>query len=79
MHVDKHDLVHEFPQYRERIHELKLHNSHFKNLFEKYHSTDLQVKRAEEGTEHLSDAHLETLKRERLHLKDQLFEMLRGN
>ena len=40
MSLEKHDLVHEFPEYREKIHELKMHDAHFKGLFEQYHQVD---------------------------------------
>ncbi len=30
---EKHDLVHELPEYKERIHELKMNNHHFSKLF----------------------------------------------
>lgn len=30
---EKHDLVHELPEYKDRIHELKTSNRHFANLF----------------------------------------------
>lgn len=33
MLVEKHDLVHELPEYKDRIHELKTSNRHFANLF----------------------------------------------
>ena len=30
---EKHDLLHELPEYKERIHELKISNHHFAKLF----------------------------------------------
>ena len=32
MPVEHHDLVHEFPELKDRIHELKLGNAHFRSL-----------------------------------------------
>ena len=32
--IDKHDLHHEFPEYYDRIHELKTNNTHFARLFD---------------------------------------------
>jgi len=75
---EKHDLVHELPEHKERIHELKMSDKHFQKLFDKYHDLDHQVKRIEEGIETPSDEFVETLKKERLNLKDQLFSMIKA-
>lgn len=34
MSVEKHDLLHELPEYREQIHTLKTGNAHFARLFD---------------------------------------------
>lgn len=75
---EKHDLIHELPEHKERIHELKTSNAHFAKLFDKYHDVDHQVKRIEEGIETPSDDFTEELKKERLHLKDELFNMIQS-
>lgn len=77
MTIEKHDLVHEFPEFREKIHELKTSNSHFAKLFAEYHEVDHEVHRIETGIENTSDEYLETRKKARLNLKDQLFLMLK--
>ena len=74
---EKHDLLHEFPEYKDKIHELKLSNEHFAKLFAAYHEIEHEVRRIEEGVETTSDEYLEERKKERLNLKDQLFEMLK--
>ncbi len=76
MSAGKHDLIHEFPEYKERIHQLKTTNAHFARLFEAYHVVDHEVHSIETGAVNTSDAHLESRKLERLHLKDQLYHML---
>lgn len=76
MAPEKHDLVHEFPEHREKIHELKTHNAHFAKLFAEYHEIDHAVHRVESGAEASSDEYLETRKKQRLALKDQLYSML---
>lgn len=73
---EKHDLVHELPEHKERIHELKMSNRHFEKLFTKYHDLDHQVRRIEEGIETPSDDFIEGLKKERLFLKDELLGMI---
>ena len=75
--LEKHDLIHELPEYREQIHELKMNNVHFAKLFERYHETDHEVHRIETGAENTSDDYLETRKKARLHLKDELLAMLK--
>ena len=73
---EKHDLHHEFPEHRERIHELKVGNTHFAKMFEQYHDVNREVRRIEEGVENTSDEYLEDLKKKRLLLKDRLYEMI---
>lgn len=77
MKVEKHDLIHELPEYREQIHTLKTSNAHFSRLFDEYHDVDHEVRRIEEGVENTSDEYLEGRKKVRLQLKDELFQMLR--
>lgn len=77
MSIEKHDLIHELPEYRAQIHELKLNDKYFARLFREYHEVDHDVHRFESGAENCSDFHLEGLKKERLHLKDQLVALLR--
>ena len=73
---EKHDLHHEFPEHHERIHELKVGNTHFAKMFEQYHDINREVRRIEEGVENTSDEYLEDLKKKRLLLKDRLYEMI---
>ncbi len=75
--LEKHDLVHELPEYREEIHELKMNDAHFARLFKEYHEVDHEVHRIESGAESTSDEYLETRKKVRLDLKDRLLEMLK--
>ena len=74
---EKHDLIHEFPEYKDKIHELKTTNEHFAKLFAEYHEIEHEVRRIEEGIETTSDDYLEEQKKKRLYLKNQLFEMLK--
>ena len=77
MSIEKHDLVHELPEYREKIHNLKMNNAHFARFFEQYHQVDHAVHRVESGAEVTSDEYLEGLKKKRLMLKDRLYAMLK--
>ena len=76
MLTEKHDLVHELPEHRDTIHELKMNNHHFARLFEEYHDIDHEVHRIETGVENTSDDYLEGRKKKRLHLKDELYRMI---
>jgi uncharacterized protein YdcH (DUF465 family) len=78
MHNEQHDLSHEFPEYRDRIHSLKLESAHFRKLADEYHELDRQVHRAETDVEPLSDEHVEELKKRRLLLKDELYALLKA-
>ena len=75
---EKHDLIHELPEYRDQIHNLKASNNHFARLFDVYHEVDHEVHRIESGAENTSDDYLEERKKARLNLKDQLFSILKA-
>lgn len=74
---EKHDLAHEFPEFKDRIHELKVSNRHFAKLFVEYDEIDHQVRRTEAEIEVHADDFLEELKKKRLALKDELFRILK--
>ncbi|MFV2032639.1 MAG: YdcH family protein [Gammaproteobacteria bacterium] len=76
---EKHDLVHEFPEYRDAIRHLKSSNLHFARLFDEYHEIDHEVLRIETGIENSSDEYLGERKKKRLYLKDELFRMVRNH
>ncbi|OOZ39454.1 GTP-binding protein [Solemya pervernicosa gill symbiont] len=78
MPVEHHDLVRELPEYRDKIHEMKMGNSHFSRLFDEYHDVDREVRRIEQEIETPSDEYTEELKKKRLFIKDQLFSMLQA-
>ena len=73
-----HPLIEEFPEHKDKIHELKVNNNHFRRLAFEYEGIDKAIVRAEQGIEILGDSYLETLKKERLALKDLLFGMLKA-
>ena len=75
---EQHDLVHELPEHRDTIHNLKMTNNHFARLFDEYHEIDHEVHRIETGVENTSDDYLEERKKTRLHLKDELFRMIQA-
>lgn len=76
MNIAPHDLVHEFPEHADKIHALKTSNAHFQRLQQEYETVNKTVVQIEEGVQVVDDAHLEELKKQRLHLKDQIATML---
>lgn len=77
MPLVNHSLINEFPEMRERIHQMKLSDGHFARLFAEYDTVEHDVHRIESGAEAASDERLEGLKKQRLRLKDALFGMLK--
>jgi len=77
MLTEKHDLVHELPEHRDTIHNLKMADHHFARLFDEYHEVDHEVHRIETGIENTSDDYLEERKKRRLYLKDELYRMIK--
>lgn len=74
--LEYHELAKEFPEFEEKINELKTTNSHFAQLFEEYHLTDREILRIEQAIEPASDVRAEELKKRRHVLKDALYQML---
>jgi len=74
--MEKHDLLHEFPEHKSKIIELKNSNQHFKKMFDEYHQLDDQIYRIEDGSEITSDEYLNELRLKRVHLKDKLYKQL---
>ncbi len=66
-----------FPEYRELITQLKTTDRHFLNLFEKHNELDQKIKNLELQIEHATQHQIETLKKEKLALKDELYGLLR--
>ena len=73
---EKHDLIHELPEHRERIHDLKVGNKEFAKMFAEYHDLDHEIHRIETGIEPTSDEYLEGRKKQRLYLKDLMYQMI---
>ena len=77
--MEKHDLLHEFPEYQSKIDELKLQDSHFKKLFEEYDEIEHEIRRLNSGVELASDAIIHAKKAKLLHIKDEIFTILASN
>lgn len=66
-----------FPEYRALITELKSTDAHFVSLYHRHNALDQQVKRMEAHTEPGTPEEIETLKKEKLRLKDELYTILK--
>jgi len=66
-----------FPEYRDLITQLKTTDHHFMHLFDKHNELDQQIKNMETHIVHGTHEEIETLKKEKLLLKDQLYAILR--
>ncbi|MFY0640722.1 MAG: DUF465 domain-containing protein [Bermanella sp.] len=76
MPIENHSLANEFPEHKERIHELKSSDMHFHRLFNEYHDVDKDIHRFESGAQATTDDYLDSLKVQRLSLKDKLLAIL---
>jgi len=63
-------------EYRDIISKLKVENAHFAKIFERHNELDEIVTKVEEGRQHMSDFELEKLKKEKLLLKDEAYQMI---
>ncbi len=77
MPLTHHPLVKEFPDHKDQIHELKMKNNHFAKLMKEYEELDKHVFRVESNAEPTSDEYIRDLKKKRLKLKDDLYDMIK--
>lgn len=66
-----------FPEYRELITQLKTSDAHFVRLFDKHNELDQKIKNMESRVEVGTSEEIETIKKEKLVLKDQLYAILK--
>ena len=66
-----------FPEYRDLITQLKTSDNHFIRLFDQHNALDQKIKNMETHIEPGTQDEIETLKKEKLLLKDQLYAILR--
>lgn len=63
-------------EYRDVITKIKQENAHFSKIFERHNELDQKITDIEEGRGHMDDLGLETLKKEKLRLKDEAYNMI---
>lgn len=75
--MKNHYLKFEFPKYAEKINFLREKSGHFKHLSDEYEDVNDKIHHYESGEQsHTTDKHLTELRKQRLHLKDELYNML---
>ena len=78
MTIEHHNLINEFPEYKDKIHDLKMNNRHFQHLSHDYHELDKKIRQSEVEANVVCDETLEDYKKQRLHLKDELLKLLQA-
>jgi uncharacterized protein len=76
MSVEHHDLIHEFPNLKARIHELKVSDAHFRKLFDEYHHLTREIEKMEDEVTPVATHTEKDAKLRRIHLKDELYRRL---
>lgn len=73
-----HELLEEFPDHAEKLHELKVGDAHFAKLADSYHQLNREIHRIETDVEPASDMRSAELRKKRMLLKDEIGAMLAG-
>lgn len=71
-----HELAEEFPDQAEAIRARKASDAHFAKLVDAYHEINRAVHRAETDVEPTDDLHMAEMRKQRLHLKDEIARIL---
>ncbi len=78
MFGEHHDIPHEFPEYKDLIEKLYNSDEGFKKIYKEYHAVDEEILQIEQNVETTSDVYAEDLKKKRVHLKDEIYTLLRA-
>ncbi len=73
-----HELREDFPEYTDKIHDLKVSNNHFAKIADEYHEINREIHRIEVGEEHVSQFVEEDLRKKRMALKDEIYALLKS-
>ena len=79
MPIEHHSLIHEFPEFKEDIHHLKMVDSHFKKLHDEYHHLTREVEKREQEIIPSTTLDEERLKKRRLQLRDTIHGYIRAS
>lgn len=67
-----HELAEDFPQHKQKIHDLKTTDAHFARLADEYHQVNREIHRMETRVEPVSEEFEEMKRRQRMLLKDKI-------
>lgn len=67
-----------FPEYRDLISRLKTEDVRFATLFHEHNQLDHTIRRAENQTRAPFNEQIASMKREKLRLKDELYQILKS-
>ena len=76
MHIEHHDLQHEFPEMHDAISTLRSANPMFARMYATYHRLTGKVEDLEEHDMPVGDFTIEDMKKHRVKLKDDLYHMM---
>jgi uncharacterized protein YdcH (DUF465 family) len=65
-----------FPEHKDLIPRLREKNPHFAKIFEDHEQLDQKIIQLELNPVHLINDDIESLKRKKLHLKDEIYHLL---
>ncbi|MCK8465250.1 YdcH family protein [Aliiroseovarius sp. S1339] len=71
-----HELHEEFPEFADKMTEMKQSDAHFAKLSDEYHDVNRAVHRAETNVEPTDQFNEEEMRKKRAVLKDQIYRML---
>jgi uncharacterized protein YdcH (DUF465 family) len=67
-----------FPEFQDRVKKLMSENPHFAAMYQKHADLDHFLDNVEQGHASATSLEIEKLKKEKLHLKDQIYALLRA-
>lgn len=65
-----------FPEYRDLISRLKTEDRHFERLFNEHNELDEKITELEKHISPVGEVEIETLKKQKLALKDEIYQIL---
>ena len=78
--MENHILINEFPEYVQKIAELKTSDDTFRKMYVNYEEVNALIQHYEDGeVNHTTDEHLTELRKRRLYLKDDIYSYLHTN
>nr|WP_298135934.1 DUF465 domain-containing protein [uncultured Pseudomonas sp.] len=78
MPLEHHPLTREFPEFQQRLRTLASEDGHFVRLADEYEALDKRIYEVESGRQAMDEVHLLGLKMQRVSLKDDIADLLKG-